>query len=109
LLEDGDVSPVALNDHLAWLHANCDIAKTLVPPEGGGVKTFAKRLIYKAVLAVLHPYLVKVQDSIAVTVRALDTVAARVDEQAAAQIRAIVAMRTDLVDLAAHVEKRREE
>jgi ABC-type uncharacterized transport system YnjBCD substrate-binding protein len=109
LLEDAEVTPVALNDHLSWLHANCDLAQVLAPPEGSGVKTFVKRLVYRAVLAVLHPYLVKVQDCIAVSVRALDSVALRVDEQAAMQMRAVVAMRADLVDLAAQVEKRRDE
>jgi hypothetical protein len=55
---------------------------------------------------VLHPYLVKVQDCIAVTVRAVDAVARRVDEQAATQMRAIEAMRSDLVDFAGHLEER---
>jgi hypothetical protein len=109
LLEDAEVVPVALNDHLAWLHANCDLAQTLAPPEGNGVKAVVKRLVHRAVLAVLHPYLVKVQDCIEVTVRAIDTVAARVDEQAAAQLQAVGAMRADLIDLAAHLEKRPEE
>jgi hypothetical protein len=58
---------------------------------------------------VLAPYLVKVQDCIAVSVRAIDTVARRVDEQAATQLRALGAMRSDLIDFAAHLEERPEE
>jgi hypothetical protein len=106
LLEDAEPSPVLLNDHLTWLHENSDLAQVLSPPPGNGIKGWAKRLVYRAVLSVLHPYLVKVQDCIAVTVRAVDTVARRVDEQAASQMRAIGAMRSDLVDLAAHLEER---
>jgi hypothetical protein len=103
------VSPVALNDHLTWLHANCELAQALAPPEGSGAKAWCKRLIHRAVLAVLAPYLVKVQDCIAVSVRAIDTVARRVDEQAATQLRALGAMRSDLIDFAAHLEERPEE
>jgi hypothetical protein len=106
LLADAEPSPVLLNDHLAWLHENSDLAQVLSPPPGNGVKAWAKRLVYRAVLAVLHPYLVKVQDCIAVTVRAVDAVARRVDEQAATQMRAIGTMRSDLVDLAGHLEER---
>ena|ERR1035437_5627319 len=106
LLEDAEQSPVLLNDHLAWLQENCDLDQVLAPPAGSGMRAFAKRLVYKAVLAVLNPYLVRVKDCIAVTVRAIDTVARRVDEQAVAQMRVAAAMRSDLVELARHVEER---
>jgi len=106
LFEDAGPSPVRLNDHLTWLHENCDLDQVLAPPAGSGMRAFARRLVYKAVLAVLNPYLVRVKDCIAVTVRAVDTVARRVDEQAVAQMRVAAAMRSDLVNLARHVEER---
>jgi len=106
LLEDAEPDPVRLNDHLAWLHENCNLDQVLAPPAGSGMRAWAKRLAYRAVLAVLNPYLVKVKDCIAVTVRAIDTVARRVDQQAASQMRSVAAMRSDLVDLARHVEDR---
>jgi hypothetical protein len=109
LLEDAESTPVALNDHLAWLHENCDFAQAFAPPPGGGVRGWAKRLIHRAVLAVLNPYLVKAQDCITVSVRAIDAVARRVDQQAAAQLRKTGAMRSDLVDMAAHFDERLDE
>jgi len=98
-----------MNDHLEWLHANSDLKQALAPPEGSGFKAWVKRLVHRGVIAVLNPYLVKVQDCIAVTVRALDTVALRVDEQAATQLRTIGAMRADFVDFATHLEERLDE
>ncbi|MGO9581345.1 MAG: hypothetical protein ACLP36_00905 [Acidimicrobiales bacterium] len=109
LLEDADRTPVLLNDHLSWLHDNCDLTQALAPPEGSGLKASAKRLVHRAVLAVMRPYLVKVQDCISVTVRALDSVARRVDDQAATQLRSVGAMRADLVDFAQYVDERLDE
>ncbi len=109
LLEDANVRPVALNDHLVWLQQNWNLEEALAPPEDGGLKGWTKRLIHRAVLAVFRPYFVKVQDCIAVTVRALDTVARRVDDQAATQLRTIGAVRDDLVDFAQRVDERLEE
>lgn len=109
LLEDADRTPVLLNDHLSWLHDNCDLTQALAPPEGSGLKAWAKRLVHRAVLAVMRPYLVKVQDCVSVTVRALDSVARRVDDQAATQLRSIGAIRADLVDFAQHVDERLDE
>ena len=109
LLVEADTAPVALNDHLAWLHENSDLSPLLAPPTGTGLRAWAKRLVHRAVLAAFAPYLVRVQDCIAVTVRAIDTVARRVDEQAATQLRAVEAMRSDLVDFATQLEERLEE
>ncbi|MGA2530101.1 MAG: hypothetical protein ABSG36_13185, partial [Acidimicrobiales bacterium] len=89
-----------------WLQANADFAQALAPPEGNGLKAWVKRLVHRGVIAVLNPYLVKVQDSIAVTVRALEAVARRVDEQGAGQLRAVEAVRSDLVDFATQIEER---
>jgi len=109
LLEDAEVTPLLLDEHLAWLHENFDLGHALAPPEGTGVRGWTKRWVHRLVLAVMDPYLVKVQDCIAVTVRALDAVARRVDEQAATQLRSIEAVRTDLVDFAQHVDERLDE
>ena len=98
-----------LNDHIAWLQANTDFAQALAAPEGDGMKAWMKRQLHRGIIAVLNPYLVKVQDSIAVTLRALEAVARRVDEQAATQLRAIGAVRSDLVDFATQIEERLDE
>lgn len=109
LLEDADVQTVALNEHLLWLHQNWDLSKSLAPPGGGGAKGWTKRLIHRGVIAVLRPYLTEAQECIAVTVRAVDTVARRVDELAANQLRTIGAVRADLIDFAQHVDERLDE
>jgi hypothetical protein len=109
LLEDADLRPVVLNEHLVWLHQNWNLEQALAPPEGGGAKGWVKRQIHRAVLAVLRPYLQKVQECLAVMVRAVDTVARRVDDQAATQLRTIGAVRADLVDFACHVDERLDE
>lgn len=106
LLDEADVTPLVLDGHLAWLRDNCDLSHVLAAPEESGVKGWAKRWAYRIVLAVLHPYLVKVQDCIAETVRTLDAVALRVDEQAKAQLQSVTAVRTDLVDFARQVDER---
>jgi hypothetical protein len=108
LASEAALDPVLLNDHLTWLHENCDLDQLLVAPAGSGLRAFGRRLVYRAVVSVLEPYLVRVKDCIAVTVRAIDTVARRVDEQAATQARAVAAMRSDLVDFARDVEGRLE-
>jgi hypothetical protein len=109
LLEDAALTPLALDEHLAWLHENSRLEQALAPPSGAGVSGWAKRLVHRAVLAVLRAYLVKVQDCIAETMHALDAVARRVDDQAATQLRTIGAVRCDLVDFAQHVDERLDE
>jgi hypothetical protein len=106
LLEDADVRPVTLDDNLVWLHDNCNLEKALAPPVGGGLKGWVKRLIHRAVLAVLRPYLTSVQECLAATLRAVEAVARRVDDQAATQLRTIGAVRADLVDFARGVDER---
>lgn len=105
LLADADVSPLSLNEHLTWLHEHGDLAGLLAPPAGTSVKAWAKRQAHRVVLAILEPYLVRVQDCIAVTVRAIDAVARRVDEQGALQLRTLDGVRADLVDLARNLEE----
>jgi hypothetical protein len=106
LLEDATVGPIVLNEHLQWLHQNWNLDGALARPAGGGAKGWVRRLVHRAVLAVLRPYLRQVQDCIAVMVRAVDIVARRVDDQAATQLRTIGAVRADLVDFAQHVDER---
>ena len=106
LLEDAGAEPVLLNEHLRWLHDNWNLEHTLEPPPGGGPKGWLRRSIHRAVMAVLRPHLTQVQECIAVMLRAVDTVARRVDDQAALQLRTIGALRSDLVDFAQHVDER---
>ncbi len=98
--------PVTLNDHLGWLHKNWDLGPFLQPPPGRGLKGMVKRLIHRATLAVFGAYFERLQDCIGVTVRALDTVARRVDEDEAAQLRLLGAVRSDLIEFAHHVDER---
>ena len=109
LLEDADVRPLVLDDHLRWLHENASLDDALAAPKGGGAKGLARRLVHRAVLAVLAPYLRQVQDCVNETVRAVDTLARRVDDQAAMQLRTIRAVRADLVEFAQHVDQRLDE
>lgn len=106
LLEEADVTPLASDEHLAWLHEHGDLRGLLAPPEGSGPRTWVKRRAHRVVLAVLEPYLVRVQDCIAMTVRALDAAARRVDEQAATQLRTLAGVRADLVDFARNLDER---
>ena len=72
LVEEAERMPLAVEEHLLWLHDNCDLAAALAPLEGSGLRGWAKRWAHRIVLAVMNPYLVKVQDCIVETVRALD-------------------------------------
>jgi hypothetical protein len=109
LLEDAGAAPILLDEHLQWLQENWNLTQSLAAPAGGGAKGWARRLINRAVLAALRPHLLEVQACIAETVRALEAVARRVDDQAATQLRTIGAVRADLVDFAQHVDGRLEE
>jgi len=106
LLQDAEVRPVTLDDNLVWLRDNCNLEKALAPPVGGGLKGWVKRLVHRAVLAVLRPYLTGVQECLGATLRAVESVARRVDDQAATQLRTIGAVRADLVDFARGVDER---
>ncbi len=106
LVEDADVRPVSLDDNLVWLHNNCNLEHALAQPLGGGLKGWVKRLIHRAVLAVLRPYLTGVQECLGATLRSVESVARRVDDQAATQLRTIGAVRADLVDFGRSVDER---
>jgi len=106
LIADTARTPVHLSDHLAWLHKNWNLEETLAPPTGVGVRPAARRMVHRALMAVLRPYLTRVQDCIGVMLRSIDEVARRVDEQASVELRTIGAVRHDLVDFAGHVDER---
>ena len=98
--------PVAANEHLGWLHANWDFRSLLAPPPAKGLKGLVKRVMHRLVMAVLAPYFERLQDYIGVSVRAVDTVSRRVDDQGATQVRLVGALRHDLIDFAHHVDER---
>jgi hypothetical protein len=56
-------------------------------------------------MAVLGPYLDRLQDYLGVNVRAVDAVTRRVDEDQAAQLSLIEAVRADVIDFAYHVDE----
>jgi hypothetical protein len=109
LITDAERPPVVLNEHLQWLHKNWNLEPLLAPPPGGGPRGWVKRVIHRAFTAVLRPYLMRLQDCVGVTVRTLDTIARRVDDQSALQLRSIGTVRSDLLDLARHVDERLDE
>lgn len=104
-LSDASPPPVHLNQHLGWMHANWDLSALLAPPEGRGPKALVRRLQHRLAMAVLGPYLARLQDYLGVNVRALDTVSRRVDDLSANQLRVLGALRHDLVDFAHHVDE----
>jgi hypothetical protein len=57
-------------------------------------------------MAVLRPYFDRMQEFAGVSLRAIDTVAKRVDDDTAAQLRLMEAVRADLIDFAHHVDER---
>ena len=98
--------PAHLNEHLQWLHHSWDLRALLAPRPARGMKGLARRLAHRAVMAVLGPYLDRLQDYLGVNVRAIDTIAKRVDDATIAQQRLLGAVRADLVDFARHVDER---
>lgn len=97
---------VHTSEHMAWMHANWDVSSALAPPAGGGAKGLVRRVLHRMVMAVIGPYVQRVQDYVAVNTRAMDTVSRRVDDQGVAQLRLIGAVRRDLIDFAHHVDQR---
>jgi hypothetical protein len=99
-------APVQLNEHLRWMHENWDMRSLLAPPPASGLRGLARRAIHRAVMAVLRPYFDRMQEFAGVSLRAIDTVAKRVDDDTAAQLRLMEAVRADLIDFAHHVDER---
>jgi len=88
------------------MHHNWDLRALLAPPAGRGVKGIVKRATHRLVMVVLGPYLDRLQDYIGVNTRAVDTVSRRLDDQLAAQLRLLGAVRSDMIDLAHHLDER---
>jgi hypothetical protein len=99
-------TPAHLNENLAWMHKNWGLAEKLVLPRQPGLKGLMKRIVNPLVRAVLGPYLDGLQNYLVHNLRALDAVARRSDEDFTAQQNLIDALRSDLVDLARHVDER---
>lgn len=99
-------APIHLNEHLGWMHQNWDMRSLLAPPPAAGVRGLARRMVHRAIMAVLRPYFDRMQDYLGVNLRAIDAVAKRVDEDTATQLRVMGAVRADLIDFAHHVDER---
>jgi hypothetical protein len=97
--------PVQWNEHLGWMHQNWDLRELLAPPRQRGLEGFIRRLIHRAVMAVLAPYFARLQDYLGVNVRAVDLLSKSVDEDHTTQQRLIEAIRSDVVDFAHHVDE----
>lgn len=103
-LADLSRTPVQLSEHLRFLHEHADMRAVLAPPAIRGRFGFARRLLHRAVMAVLRPYFDRMQEFGDENLRALDAIARRVDEDTNAQLRLLEAVRSDLVDFARHVD-----
>jgi hypothetical protein len=99
-------TPAHLDENLAWMHKNWGLGHKLVLPRERGLKGLMKRAVNPLVRAALAPYLEGLQNYLVVSLRALDAVARRSDEDFSAQQNQIDAVRSDLVDLARHVDER---
>ncbi len=98
-------TPVGLNVDLQWLHEHWDLSEWLASPPARGIKGAARRICHRIVLAAIGPYLGKLQDYLAVNVRAVAAASRGVDDQGATQLRFIGAIRHDLIDFAHHVDE----
>jgi hypothetical protein len=88
------------------MHRNWDLTAVLAPPRQPGIKGLTKRIAHRLVMAALAPYLARLQEYLAVSLRALDVVARRSDEDFTAQQNLMDAIRSDVVDFAHHVDER---
>lgn len=100
-----DRIPVVTNENLQWMHHNWDLGALLAPPPARGLKGAARRVLHRLVMAVLAPYFQRLQDFLAMDVRATDLVSKRVDELSATQLRMMGAIRHDMIDFAHHVDE----
>lgn len=98
--------PVHENEHLGWMHKNWDLAALLAPPPARGLKGAVRRLQHRLIMAVLGPYLSRLQDYLGVNARAVDVVSRRLDDVASSQLRTVAAVRHDMIDFAHYVDRR---
>lgn len=96
-----------VNEILRWLHEHWDLgpARDQAPPAGRGAKARLRVAAWRAVRPCLERYFREEQDVLANLVRMVDVLAKRVDVLAANQSRLLGAVRTDLVDVAGHLEE----
>lgn len=88
------------------MHKNWGLGTLLAPPRQRGLKGLMKRVAHPFVLAVLGRYFEGLQNYLAASLRALDAVAKRSDEDFKAQQKQLEAIRSDLVDFAHHLDER---
>jgi hypothetical protein len=99
-------APVQLSDHIGWMHENWDMRALLAPPPLVGIRGVVRRIVHRAIMAVMRPYFDRLQDYVGVNLRAIDAIARRVDDASVAQLRMMGAVRADLIDFAHHVDER---
>ncbi len=104
VLAEAHRSPLQLNEHLRWLREHSDMGALLAPPPLRSRFGITRRLLHRAVMAVLRPWFDRMQEFNAESLRALDAMAQRVDEETDARLRLLAAVRSDLVDFARHVD-----
>ena len=96
-----------VNELLRWLHEHWNLgpARDASPPAGRGARSRVRQIAWRAVRPCLERYFLEEQDVLANLVRMVDVLAKRVDALAANQSRLLGAVRTDLVDVAGHLEE----
>lgn len=98
--------PLAAHPDLAWLHARWQLGETLTRPGGRGPRALLRRAVHRAVTGVLSPYLARTTELAAAVTRIADALARRVDELEAGERAALEAVREDLAELAAELDRR---
>ena len=95
-----------VHEVLRWLHQHWDLKPARDEgPQGRGLKARARKAAWRAIRPSLERYFHEEQDILANLIRMVDVLAKRVDAIAANQTRLLGAVRTDLVDVAGHLEE----
>lgn len=94
------------SDPVLYLHRRWDLSGTYnsVPPAGSPAKTALRKFAWRVVRPCLDRYFKEEHDLLANLVRAVDLLSKRIDDLASNDQRLLGAVRTDLQDLARHLD-----
>ena len=96
---------VRVSETLSWLHKHWDLQpSTRELPRERGIKGAVRKLAWRVMRPCFARYFKEEQDLLANLVRMVDLLAKQVDHISASQERLLGTVRTDLVDLAGHVD-----
>jgi hypothetical protein len=97
---------VQTSDPVLYLHRRWDLSAAYddVPAAGSPAKAAVRKIAWRIVRPCLDRYFKEEHDLVANLVRAVDLLAKRIDDLAVNDQRLLGAVRSDLQDLAAHVD-----